>query len=661
MAAGVMLVIAPVVAAEWVQKCPTGVEAYTALPGNTAEGDKGEGLLGDMAIIPLKDCAEGCSENPECSWFSYVHETSACRHYLESKAYTATTNAAAVAYIRRHDPGVCFGVGFSRSEKTCEELGWNLGGKTKTQKGIELGVCSPSSASDCEDRQGQYVWDAKTLCAAAGARLCTHEELQAKVTKGSDCELDSDLIWTRSDCTDDQGNNGKRVAKGADGDGMTCSAAWGDKRGIRCCGDKDPVSYTSTCTSVSDGFDKHKNYEAVLEPGAEITEQVVILPLELCAVECHRDDECGAFQHESRTNKCRLLRSPAESELKRIAVSARYFLLPATQKTGGYCSNVNAEVISREACYKAAAMAGVTEGRELDPTINGLNFEICQPNSPMGCYVHAETVQELIRPSFNLVADICPPSIDEGVFLRVCKDPGEETVSLYIKKKSGGCGGLFSSVEISPTTTTDTTTTFVTITTATTFTSTITSTPITSTTETTSTVSTSRNTSTTISTTITTVAETSTARTTTSAVESRSGSDDNSAVVAGVLVADVLPGALVAAVLLGVMISSAVSWRMNRHRQRADQAMRATRRTRQESEHTQITINHLYEDPEQMELPGMGELPGHRDYEEPSRKQTVLYDSGALAVQKACSASAPEPPRRSGQDQAPYTALDSRV
>lgn len=105
------------------------------------------------------------------------------------------------------------------SSKSCEELGWD---------GLKFGnpnICSQSNmtAAGCS---GKLLWypdillrlknifchifdieiyyacrsESVSFCSAAGARLCTYDEIRNDEAKSSGCFLDSQLVWTNSPC-----------------------------------------------------------------------------------------------------------------------------------------------------------------------------------------------------------------------------------------------------------------------------------------------------------------------------------------------------------------------------------------------------------------------------------------------------------------------------
>jgi arylsulfatase I/J len=84
---------------------------------------------------------------------------------------------------------------------SCASLGWTVKNKSPT-------VCASSKPA------GKCVWgskpyaNARKMCAAAGARLCTADELVSNVAQGTGCGLDKSPVWSSTVCA----VGGKRLA-----------------------------------------------------------------------------------------------------------------------------------------------------------------------------------------------------------------------------------------------------------------------------------------------------------------------------------------------------------------------------------------------------------------------------------------------------------------
>jgi hypothetical protein len=85
------------------------------------------------------------------------------------------------------------------SRLTCSELDWAVHEKTPLVCGASMlfGVACPPIKLD--------YWAAQSFCAAAGSRLCTSTELEADVTLGTGCGLDTERVWSSSSCTGSTG------------------------------------------------------------------------------------------------------------------------------------------------------------------------------------------------------------------------------------------------------------------------------------------------------------------------------------------------------------------------------------------------------------------------------------------------------------------------
>ena len=82
---------------------------------------------------------------------------------------------------------------------------------------------------------------ANQKCEIIGARLCTADELQSDVARGSGCSLDARLVWTPTACKRSNGKAGRLAVRGRFGgnskDTTRCLAAKSRSAGIRCCAD----------------------------------------------------------------------------------------------------------------------------------------------------------------------------------------------------------------------------------------------------------------------------------------------------------------------------------------------------------------------------------------------------------------------------------------
>ena len=80
---------------------------------------------------------------------------------------------------------------------------------------------------------------AESACEAAGARLCTAEELGQKYARRAGCRAKKLRAWTSTECVDKKGRPGAAVAKGANGKGAKCQRKAPKKRrfGLLCCAD----------------------------------------------------------------------------------------------------------------------------------------------------------------------------------------------------------------------------------------------------------------------------------------------------------------------------------------------------------------------------------------------------------------------------------------
>jgi len=124
--------------------------------------------------------------------------------------------------------------------KTCQELGWTnaatFGDSTVCgETDLALGGCS-----------GLVTWQgASDICAAAGARLCSADELARDEARGTGCNYDRELIWSSTKCP---GGLSAVVGNSALNIAAQCNAA-ASKGYARCCADASPAEASRSAKS----------------------------------------------------------------------------------------------------------------------------------------------------------------------------------------------------------------------------------------------------------------------------------------------------------------------------------------------------------------------------------------------------------------------------
>lgn len=134
--------------------------------------------------------------------------------------------------------------------QSCAELGWtNLVNNVCGESDDKLG--SSGASSTCNTAS---FTDAGTVCAEAGARLCTTDELDSGVTAGTGCNFDTQYIWTSTWCG--LGPEGGKFYVSVGGGGSASDRKCKNPKKVypvRCCSDTDvsivsAVSGTTTTT-----------------------------------------------------------------------------------------------------------------------------------------------------------------------------------------------------------------------------------------------------------------------------------------------------------------------------------------------------------------------------------------------------------------------------
>ncbi len=194
-----------------------------------------------------------CDDDNPCTTDS-CHVDDDCQHESHADGSSCVNNAECVEARECVDAGV--------ATKTCGALGWNSGYGTSN-------VCGESDGDDLGGCSNEVSWHAAAgFCVAAGARLCTSEELKANETRGTGCGYDANWVWSSTAC-----DGGFILQAGSTvyaGDKPEVCAAPGEHEGhyARCCAAttivdnsdatsvcalKDTPAQTEVCTASDPG------------------------------------------------------------------------------------------------------------------------------------------------------------------------------------------------------------------------------------------------------------------------------------------------------------------------------------------------------------------------------------------------------------------------
>ena len=134
------------------------------------------------------------------------------------------------------------------SSKRCASLQWDF-------KYGNTDVCAASIVGGrCHKAKNNTHADAKSICAAAGARLCTVPEVKRQATRGTGCAIDFRQIWTATECT--PGKHWVAFGDGRDTDklgrlGERCLRDTQAAFSVRCCADATIPTATTTATTTA--------------------------------------------------------------------------------------------------------------------------------------------------------------------------------------------------------------------------------------------------------------------------------------------------------------------------------------------------------------------------------------------------------------------------
>eukprot|EP00039_Didymoeca_costata_P027218 m.17817 g.17817 ORF g.17817 m.17817 type:complete len:1258 (+) comp6118_c0_seq1:95-3868(+) len=217
---------------------------------------KGEILMGttvmatsNAVVVPVVVGPACIDENANCGHWAYQGhcDTPLYKSFMEHRCKrscqycnteepvasppTATTTAPAVKQLVLQDTG-------NASKYACSQLTWGFRfGNTK--------VCGESDDMLGGCQAGKDFVFAQQICTSAGARLCSADELQGDVARGTGCGFDKQLVWTTDECVRDDTTKGHRVVLGrsrsetATSPKETCLDSTG-LAAVRCCADIQP-------------------------------------------------------------------------------------------------------------------------------------------------------------------------------------------------------------------------------------------------------------------------------------------------------------------------------------------------------------------------------------------------------------------------------------
>ena len=184
--------------------------------------------------------------------------------------------------------------------KNCEELGY-----TK----IVNGICGESDlglASGCTDGP---LAAAKEVCSAAGARLCTVDEIDSGVTAGTGCNADIKYTWTSTWCG--LGPEGGKYYVGMGGGGVPSDRKCKNPKksyAVRCCSDVDLAATTALPVTTTTTF-----------PFLSTRKDCAALGWEVTGVACGESDK--AFK--KGLDKCFTNKNHPDAERKCLKLGGR--------------------------------------------------------------------------------------------------------------------------------------------------------------------------------------------------------------------------------------------------------------------------------------------------------------------------------------------------
>jgi prepilin-type N-terminal cleavage/methylation domain-containing protein len=85
------------------------------------------------------------------------------------------------------------------SAQSCSQLSWDARNAINTHD-LLYQSCGESDRGDWQCTDNVTWLEAKNICEAEGSRLCTVEELENDITRGTGCGFDSHMIWSTSPC-----------------------------------------------------------------------------------------------------------------------------------------------------------------------------------------------------------------------------------------------------------------------------------------------------------------------------------------------------------------------------------------------------------------------------------------------------------------------------
>jgi hypothetical protein len=199
------------------------------------------GFLGDCASGLACTCTGDCA-NPQIADIpSTCSQPNICCLALIASCLACSVGVTEATYCKWHPTTAgCTNLGNANSKKTCSALGWKVTGN----------ICAESSDGWACKTDATYA-EAETACAAAGARVCTIEEIETGATAKTGCSMDSQYVWSSTWC----GLGPKYYVGMGAGTGERKCKKYKKAKSIRCCSDvlvaADAVTAPTTTTTYA--------------------------------------------------------------------------------------------------------------------------------------------------------------------------------------------------------------------------------------------------------------------------------------------------------------------------------------------------------------------------------------------------------------------------
>ena len=268
------------------------------------------GVFSTHRFTTNEACMALCDGDRACTGFEVTSKN--CEIHTKAIAFS-NREAVCTCFVAMAPPNTPGDTQSPPSEaaKSCKQLGWRpydvySGGTTVDA------VCGASQFDGRCAAATDYA-NAAATCSHMDARLCTAFELQSDAARMTGCDLDSQLVWVKSQPEVGMCMTAPGSSKGVRSAGEEYITSCGEEFAVRCCADAgsrttDANRMVATgpgpCRTNIGGKASHKSAGVSTDVHAAATAAE-------CVLRCEQAKGCEAAEHSSKRRTCTLFYTEA--------------------------------------------------------------------------------------------------------------------------------------------------------------------------------------------------------------------------------------------------------------------------------------------------------------------------------------------------------------